>query len=66
MPLYEYKCKQCDAQFEVLQAVGATGDDLVCPECKTPKPEKIFSLFASGSTTSKSAASASCGTGGFS
>lgn len=64
MPLYEYECKQCDARFEVLQAVGASGDDLTCLECGMPRPKKVFSMFASGSTASKSAAS--CGTGGFS
>ena len=65
MPLYEYECKECGARFEVLQAIGATGEDLTCPECETPNPQKVFSIFASG-TNAAGSSSASCGTGGFS
>lgn len=32
MPTYEYRCKQCEHQFEIVQAF--TDDNLtVCPEC---------------------------------
>ncbi|HEX31008.1 MAG: hypothetical protein DRQ02_12205 [Candidatus Latescibacterota bacterium] len=40
MPIYEYRCQKCGTKFELLQKVGATGEDLVCPKCGAPKPVK--------------------------
>ena len=39
MPTYEYKCKQCDHQFELWQEVGADAPE--CPECGA-EVQKIF------------------------
>jgi len=39
MPTYEYKCKQCDHQFELWQEVGA--DAPACPECSA-EVQKVF------------------------
>lgn len=39
MPTYEYKCKQCDNQFELWQEVGA--DAPPCPECGA-EVQKVF------------------------
>jgi len=39
MPTYEYKCKQCDHQFELWQEVGA--DAPQCPECGA-EVQKVF------------------------
>lgn len=33
MPIYEYKCRQCDNIFELLQSFKA-GDTVECPECQ--------------------------------
>ena len=52
MPIYEYRCKQCDAQFDVLQRVGEDGKDLVCPECGAKSAERLMSLFASSGNDS--------------
>ncbi len=54
MPIYEYKCTKCDHVFEVFQRMGAEGSELNCPVCKTPKPKKIFSAFASTGGDSRS------------
>lgn len=32
MPLYEYKCKQCDHRFEKIQSFSAP-DEKACPRC---------------------------------
>ena len=64
MPLYEYECEQCGTRFEVLQRIGATGDELECPECGVPKPKKVFSLFAPNAGGTQSSGR-SCGSGGF-
>lgn len=39
MPTYEYKCKQCDHQFELWQEVGADAPE--CPECGA-EVQKVF------------------------
>jgi len=69
MPIYEYKCESCGHRFDVLQSIGENGDKLSCPECGAPKPEKIFSAFASSGNSSAVgggyAGGGGCGTGGF-
>lgn len=47
MPLYEYRCPDCDHRFEVLQRVGEDAAGVACPECGSEKPVKQFSTFAS-------------------
>ncbi|WP_165989215.1 zinc ribbon domain-containing protein [Streptomyces sp. YIM 98790] len=32
MPRYEFRCRQCDAQFEVSRPMAASGDPAVCPQ----------------------------------
>ncbi len=67
MPIYEYHCSNCGHIFEKLQAIGADNSLLECPECHTPKPDRIFSAFAaknSGSISSSSSSSSSSGDGG--
>ncbi len=50
MPLYEYKCEKCDKSFEILQK--SNNEKAVCPNCGGTSLEKLFSVFASGSTSS--------------
>ena len=66
MPLYEYRCRDCGERFEVLQRLGERGDDLRCPSCGQPAPERQLSTFAS-TGASRAGAGAGCGTrsGGF-
>jgi putative FmdB family regulatory protein len=55
MPIYEFRCRDCGAQFEELRPLGDDGRDLECPTCGARAPEKQLSVFA--------AASPSCGSG---
>ena len=67
MPLYEYRCKKCDKNFEILQK---SNEKAVCPECGGKSMEKLFSVFASGGTSEASSreggpsSSPGCGSGG--
>ena len=61
MPIYEYKCKNCGTKFEIFQSMGATNESLTCPECDEPKPERVFSVFGSGSSSSGASATVSSG-----
>lgn len=42
MPIYEYRCKSCGHEFELLQKIS---DDPVtgCPECKNETVQKLIS-----------------------
>ncbi len=51
MPLYEYRCKKCEKNFEILQRGS---EKAVCPECGGKSLEKQFSVFASGGQQSES------------
>jgi len=57
MPLYEYRCRGCSERFEVLQRLGASGDDVLCPRCGEEKPERVLSTFAAGGTREASSSS---------
>jgi len=42
MPIYEYKCQECDHSFEALQRIG---EKLLtdCPQCNTKKLKRLVS-----------------------
>ena len=63
MPLYEYRCGGCAERFEVLQRLGATGDDVVCPSCGEGHPQRVLSTFAAGGTRDSASFDGGCGTG---
>ncbi len=44
MPLYDYHCRACGHEFEVLVRPGDEG--LACPSCKGRDLEKLLSTFA--------------------
>ena len=43
MPLFEYRCRPCDHQFEALVRNGETP---VCPQCADKSVEKLMSVAA--------------------
>ncbi|MBU1156859.1 MAG: zinc ribbon domain-containing protein [Proteobacteria bacterium] len=70
MPIYEYKCKKCDHEYEAL--VMGSADAVECPKCGSKKKERLMSSFSSsgkGLSSLAGAAAASnsgCGGSGFS
>ena len=64
MPIYEYRCLECEATFEKI--VSLNTDSMVCEKCSSTQVEKLFSAFAvqAGSSQSFEAASGGCGTCG--
>lgn len=44
MPLYEYHCRRCDEDFELL--VYSAEEPVACPSCESEKVEKKLSLPA--------------------
>ncbi len=70
MPIYEYKCQKCKAQFEKL--IGGCGIESpqVCPGCGNKNIKKLVSTFSCSSndlekskdTTSSKSCTSSCRT----
>lgn len=64
MPLFEYHCKKCDHQFELLVMRSTTP---ACPECNSKKLQKMLSTFAvntNGSSAAREAMPGPCGSCG--
>ena len=60
MPIYEYRCLDCDHTFQLLQRVGASSEGVACPKCGGTHVERLLSCFASsssGTTVSQSGCS---------
>ena len=68
MPIYEYRCKECGNQFEMLQRVGEESEGLRCPQCGEVKVQRLLSLFAAAGHGSEpqmnNGGGACCGGGG--
>ena len=66
MPLYEYRCRDCGHQFEILQSLGEGAGGLACPSCRAAALDKQFSTFAtaSGGGGASAESLAGCGEGG--
>ena len=69
MPIYEYKCKACDAKFEQLVRSMSTPPSsepsVKCPSCGSAKTARELSVFAvgaeAGPKSSSSPAAGGCG-----
>ncbi|HUJ18754.1 MAG TPA: zinc ribbon domain-containing protein [Nitrospirota bacterium] len=61
MPIYEYHCSACGADFEKL--VFGSNPEVVCEKCGSPEAEKLMSRFGMGKSSSASSSSSSGGTG---
>ena len=64
MPIYEYHCNDCNADFEKL--VFGSSLEVACEKCGSTKTEKLLSRFGMGRSSSdaSSGSSDSAGCGG--
>ncbi|MBN2537314.1 zinc ribbon domain-containing protein [candidate division WOR-3 bacterium] len=63
MPIYEYRCRECGAEFE--QLVMRADEKVKCPKCGSSKLEKKFSTLGGvrgGSSSDDFGGSCSSGT----
>ncbi|MBN2124158.1 MAG: zinc ribbon domain-containing protein [Deltaproteobacteria bacterium] len=62
MPIYEYRCKKCNKEFEFL--VLGNNDAVTCPECDTKRVERLMSScsFKSGGDFSPAGGASGCST----
>jgi putative FmdB family regulatory protein len=54
VPLYDYACRQCGREFEVLVRTGH-GSELRCPDCQATDVERLLSNFAVSSAATRKA-----------
>ncbi|MBC7319085.1 zinc ribbon domain-containing protein [bacterium] len=48
MPLYEYKCLDCNSKFEVL--LRDLSEDVVCEKCGSKNTRRLISAFSFASS----------------
>jgi putative FmdB family regulatory protein len=60
MPIYEYRCCECEKDFECL--IIGSNDDICCPECDGNRVERLMSScsFKSGGSYSAPSTSSGC------
>ena len=54
MPIYEYRCEECDAEFELFVRSLCQVADPACPKCGSHKVKKALSLFGVGKASGSS------------
>ena len=64
MPIFEYRCKDCNTTFEML-VKNNDENEILCPECKSSNNKKLFSAFSTANSSPgqsyDSCATGSCG-----
>jgi putative FmdB family regulatory protein len=53
MPIYDFQCRACGRVFDALVRGSA---DTECPDCRSPDLERLPSLFAVNSQTTRATA----------
>jgi putative FmdB family regulatory protein len=46
MPIFEYRCSECNSKFEILHKTSQKSDDVSCPKCNSSKIKKLISSFS--------------------
>lgn len=46
MPIYEYRCTECNEEFSLLQSIHSAENDTKCPKCFSGKVKKVVSAFS--------------------
>jgi putative FmdB family regulatory protein len=54
MPIFEYRCRQCDHPFETI--VRSSREKVSCPKCASKAVEEQLSVFSSVGSTKEVAA----------
>jgi putative FmdB family regulatory protein len=53
MPIFEFKCQACGAQFEKI--LTSSSGNVLCRECKSPNVDKLLSVFAVAKSSNSAA-----------
>ena len=52
MPIFEYRCSDCNSTFELLKS-NNNDSRVTCPECNSSNNKKLFSPFSTSQTETK-------------
>jgi len=52
MPIYEYRCKECEEVFSQLRMVSNSDSDIKCVKCGADEVERIISSFSTNASSS--------------
>lgn len=63
MPIYEYRCDHCGAEFEKLVRRSGDSSAVACPSCGESKLTLRLSVFAAPQSARKAADGPSCPSG---
>lgn len=68
MPFYEYRCRACRHDYEVLRPMSDRDKPHPCPKCESTRAERKLSTFAASSSAAQPGCSpaqaANCGRAG--
>jgi putative FmdB family regulatory protein len=68
MPVYDYRCTECNSTYDVFHKGHEIKEDVACPSCGSTHHKKLMSIpiVSMGSTSSSSeySSGSSCDTGG--
>jgi putative FmdB family regulatory protein len=53
MPVYVYRCTDCDNKYEVFHKVKEIREDIICPECKSVNFRKLMAASNFGGLNTK-------------
>ncbi len=60
MPIYEYRCEECNESFQVLVRLLSRPAKLICPKCGSNRVKKAVSRLGISAAASSSTSAASC------
>jgi putative FmdB family regulatory protein len=61
VPIYEYICRKCNKDFSLMQKMGSTESDTVCPHCGSQEVKKMLSAFSCSVQPGAGGAGGGCG-----
>ena len=68
MPVYDYRCTECNKTYDVYHKGREVSEDIVCPSCGSLHHKKLMSVpmvsMSSPSSSRYDAPGSSCETGG--
>ncbi|MCX7833640.1 MAG: zinc ribbon domain-containing protein [Ignavibacteria bacterium] len=47
MPIFEYKCNDCNTKFEIFHKSRENEENIFCPKCNSKNYKKLISVFSS-------------------
>lgn len=46
MPIYEYRCQNCEERFEKLVRMSTPVEEIECPHCQERQAQRLMSTFS--------------------